>query len=102
MISDYAFKMTVSFASIPYVGYYIHSRGRQFKLVGMKRIGRNIGVTYLKPSERFLKHMDKQLSYDALDTRRRRAKTYDVERVLVKDIQPELDELEQELVLRLI
>ena len=103
MISKYAFKMIVFVGTIKYTGYYVHNNGRQYKMVGMIREGYLTGINYLLHSQRSaLEHMEKSLSYDALITRARRAKTYSVERVLVSDIQDELDTLEQELVLSLI
>jgi len=100
MISDYAFKMVVEVLLIKYTGYYVHKSGRRFKLVGIIREGINTPTYYLQPKERRLDHMDPDLSYDALNTRAKRAITYNVERVKVKDIQSELDTLEQEMVLR--
>ena len=104
-MKKYAFKMTVFVGVIKYIGYYIYdenSQYRQFNLCGIVRIGTNTPIYYLRPDQRNLDHMDRTLSYSALNTRARRVKTYSVERVLVKDIQNELDTLENEMFLAAI
>jgi hypothetical protein len=98
MIDKWAFKMVSGILSYTYTGYYIHKRNRQFELVAVNKLT----CFYISPSisenritNSGMYHLDNILSYDALITRARRAKTYSVERVLYEDVKDIIEEIRQ-------
>jgi len=97
MNSDFAFVMVVYHYGVPYTGYYLQDDKQRFRL---KFITNNHG--YFLPKERQVLHMDENLSYSALMTRKAKAKTYSVERVMYPDIKDIVENAEQELMLRLL
>jgi hypothetical protein len=97
MNSDFAFIMKVYCFGNPHTGYYLQDDKQRFRL---KFISNNYG--YFLPKERHVIHMDENLSYSALMTRKAKAKTYSVERVMYSDIKDIVEEAEQELMLRLL
>jgi hypothetical protein len=97
MNSDFAFVMMVYHYGVPYTGYYLQDDKQRFRL---KFISNNYG--YFLPKERQVPHMDENLSYSALMTRKAKAKTYTVERVMYPDIKDTVETAEEELMLRLL